>query len=772
MNPKKIHVQDYKEIEARGKRLEALINLSEQMREKDRRNPIPYNDFLYLISVYPELILRDIFQLFHDMVIHYAGSGVEEYPDHEESIGYLNYDSESLFVEGVDNPFFADRLFMNRLANLAKAIKEGSMRNHIFLFEGPPGSGKSTFLNNLLLKLEEFTATDAGTFYKTYWSLDVEKLGGYRHVDRTLSDIADEHDGTGLYSALAGPQQPKKDYQDNRVEFSCPRHDHPILQIPREYRKEFLDELISDEEFKEKLFYRKEYEWVLKDKPCHICKSLYDALLDTLGDPMEVYSMIRARKMHFNRQFGEGISINNPGDSLIQKPITNPTLQKILNELLKTDKLDFIYSDLAKTNNGVLALMDVKENNVERLKNLHGVISDGVHKVEQIEEYIKSLFMGIVNPEDKIHYENIQSFRDRVINVNISYILDYNTEVKIYKNKFGKQITQKFLPRVLENFAKIIVSSRLDKASPAIQKWIQNPNKYSKYLDKYYMLLKMDIYTGTIPDWLMDEDLKKFDRDIRKQILQASEKEGKKGISGRMSINVFNRFYTKYAKDEDLITMDMLKDFFSEQKDKEFQEIPDEFTNSLVDMYDYNVLQEVKEAIYYYNEDQISRDIRNYLFAINFDLGNTEYNEDTGDTIEITEDYFKNFEALFLGTTSTEGQRKVFREDVHRTYIRKTLAQDLRVKGMKLNETEQFKELFEKYSRNLKENALARYLDNENFRRAVKEFGTTSFNNYDERMKRDITRMIENLKKKFSYNEEGAKQISLYVLDKNLAKKY
>ena len=55
--------------------------------------------------------------------------------------------------------------------------------------------------------------------------------------------------------------------------------------------------------------------------------------------------------------------------------ITNPTLQQLINELFQTDDVRFRFSYLAKTNNGVMALMDIKENNVLRLKELHGIIT-------------------------------------------------------------------------------------------------------------------------------------------------------------------------------------------------------------------------------------------------------------------------------------------------------------------------------------------------------------------------------------------------------------
>jgi len=57
-------------------------------------------------------------------------------------------------------------------------------------------------------------------------------------------------------------------------------------------------------------------------------------------------------------------------------------------------------------------------------------------------------------------------------------------------------------------------------------------------------------------------------------------------------------------------------------------------------MYNCAVLQEVKEALHYYNEEQISRDVQNSIFAVNFDLGSKEKCTYTGEEIEMTEDFF------------------------------------------------------------------------------------------------------------------------------------
>lgn len=746
---------DLSELESRGKKLEALITLSNSMRDTEKREYVHFNDFLHMASEEPNLIFRDIFQYFHDMLHYYVPDGTDEYGNTENTIGFVNYDFSKLFIDGCDDPFFADRLFGNRLMNLVEGFKKGIQNNHIYLFEGPPGSGKSTFLNNLLQKLEVYNRTKEGIFYKTIWRLEIKKFNELQfneklnlHIDKNENDA-------------------KK-----FIDIACPSNDHPILQIPKEYRKDFLEELIPDKAFRKKLFTSKEYRWVLKDKPCSICSSIYNILLEKLGEPLEVFNMLHARNINYERQFGRGISVFNPGDEHFVTPIKEPTLQNLLNNLLKSDEVRYVYSNLANTNNGVFALMDIKENNIKRLVSLHGIISDGVHKVEMVEERIKSMFVGLVNPEDKVHYEKVKSFQDRIFHINIPYVLDYETEVSIYLNKFGDSIKKKFLPRVLENFGKIIVSSRMEPDSPAINNWIKDIDTYRKYLDENRLLLKMELYKGIIPEWLSEEDVKGFSKEVRKDLIEESEKEGKKGVSGRQSISIFNMFFTKYADDDDkLITMDMLKSFF-EENEKLNELIPDQFIDSLVDMYDYNVLQELKESIYYYSEKQIKRDILNYLFAINFEPGATENSAYTGDKIEITEEYFKNFEALLLGTLSTSEERKEFRKEIHNEYITYTVSYEIKLLKKEIHETKLFASLFEKYTRNLKENALTSYSQNDNFRRALIDFSTSVYNSYDSQVKTTISRMLTNLKCKFNYTTEGARQMALYVIDKKLDKKY
>lgn len=734
-----------------------------------RRSPIPYSEFLKALAERPAATVRNVFQTFHDMVKTYVGEGADEYPDDPESINYVCYDCRRLFVEGSDQPFFADRLFANRLINHVESMRRGSQQNKIYIFQGPHGSGKSTFLNNLLMRFEEYANTEEGQRLEIVWRLP-----------RNLISTRDEVSTLSVIEKLFEWQQNQEDQQveslkrrtpladeGSYIEVSCPSHDHPLLVIPKELRRTFLDELLGNDEFKWKLFTDKEYEWVFKQNPCTICTSLYNALIEKLGRPRRVLEMAFARPYLFNRRLGEGISVFNPGDRpLRQNVLANDMLQRRINGIFRdSNQVNYIFSRYAKTNNGIYALMDIKANNAERLIELHNIISEGVHKVEDIEENVNSLFLALMNPEDKKNIEDIPSFSDRIEFIKIPYVLDINTEVEIYRNIFGRHIDDSFLPRVLHNFARVILSSRMRPRSEAMLEWIGTPSKYDRYCDENLQLLKMEIYTGHIPPWLSEEDRKRLTSARRKRIIGESETEGEQGFSGRDSIKIFNDFYSTWAKPDKLIDMTALCKFFTKIRKEYDDPIPDGFLKSLLKMYNYTVLQEVKESLYYYNEAQISREIQNYLFAINFELGSVETCRYTGDRLTITAEFLEGIESKLLAPSAGKTAQLSFRRDTQHTYTTRTLTQEIIVEGKPITKTELYQSLNERYVYNLKEKVLDPLLSNENFRRAIKDYETEDFKAYDAKIRRGVEFLIHNLCNKHGYTQQGAREVSLYVID-------
>ncbi|QWV97681.1 serine protein kinase PrkA [Geomonas nitrogeniifigens] len=757
--------------------LETVIrHLSRTIVEHKSASHMSFEEFMQLVTEQPERMMRNIFQLFHDMVRSYVSEGNDEYPEDPESINFVPYDTRKLFVQNSDRPFFADRLFANRFLSHVADMKSGARQNKIYIFEGPPGSGKSTFLNNVLMKFEEYASTEEGRSYEVVWHLDRRVLGTFKEHQvnafvEKLSHLLDEyelesHDHIDTRALLRG---------GDVVEVPCPSHDSPLLMIDKAQRRAFFDDLFQNDSFKWKLFTEKEYDWVFRDSPCTICTSIFQALSARLDDPTDIFRMIKVRPYRFNRRLGEGITVFNPGDkSMKQNILTNDMLQRKIDLLLgDSNEVKYIFSNFAKTNNGIYALMDVKSHNAERLLELHNIISEGIHKVEDIEENVRSLFIALMNPEDERSIEGVQSFSDRIEFINIPYVMDLNTEVEIYRNIFGKHIDSSFLPRVLHNFARVIISTRMNVKSDALLEWIGDPEKYRLYCDENLQILKMEIYTGHIPEWLSEDDRKRLNAKRRKKIIAESEHEGDHGFSGRESIKIFSDFYSAYARKDKMITMNSLSTFFTRWHKELKESIPDGFMESLVHNYDYVVLQEVKEALYYYNEAQIERDILHYMFAVNFELGAVEVCRFTGEKLEITEEFLAGIERRLLGAKVEDEARFAFRQETQREYTGRTLTQEIMVEGKRAQDTALFQSLHDRYVFNLKEKVLEPFLENANFRRAIKDFDTEAFKTYDKRIRDDVTFLINNLSsEKFKYTKQCAKEICVYVIDNDLARKF
>ncbi len=737
--------------------------LDGKLKKREKGVIIPFGEFMTRTKNDPLHYLRNVFQLFSNMLYYYIDIE-DEYKDDPENINYKTIDCGKLFIENTDTPFFADLPLANRLLSFADSFKEGTQQNKIYIFIGPPGSGKSTFLNNLLKRFEEYTHRPEGINYEVLWRLDNEKISN-KFVP-VVKEALDEYFKKQSDHSPAHP-----DY----LEVPCPSHDHPILVIPKEYRADILNKIIKDDA-RLKIFFKKEYEWLFTANACTICTSIYDALINRLNSPAEVFEMLYAKRYYFNRRLGYGISVFNTADYEPKKVVfTNEELQRQLSLRFRDSNLiKYVFSRYARANNGVFAIMDVKGYNEQRFLNLHGIISEGIHKIEDIEENVNSLFIAVMNPEDKQKISSLESFKDRIIWINVNYILNYSEEVKIYLHSFGEQIKKYFLPGVLENFAKIIISSRLNFNSSAVNEWIKNPGQYSKYCDDNLFLLKLSIYSNKIPDWLSDEDRKKFDKTVRLKIIKESDKEGKTGFSGRESIYIFDEFYSSVkksngnninAEDKTQITMEDIRSFFKKH-DHYCERIPKGFIDSIIRLYNYNIMQEIKESLFHQNEERISKDIQNYLFASNYDLGEKLVCPYTKESIEITDQFFNTIEQYLLPNDSSVDSRKGFREEIA---VKVGMSIQQMSSSSELKDTAVYNELYLDYVNNLREHIFQPFLQYPAFESAIKEYGSPKFEVYDNRTKEEVTYLIKNLIEKFNYSKEGAKHVCLYVIRNKIA---
>ena len=304
-----------------------------------------------------------------------------------------------------------------------------------------------------------------------------------------------------------------------------------------------------------------------------------------------------------------------------------------------------------------------------------------------------------------------------------------------------------------------------------MKEWIGNPEKYARYCDSNLQLLKMEIYTGNIPEWLNEEDRKKLTAKCRRQIIAESESEGINGFSGRDSIKIFRELYSSQAREGALIDMKSLCHFF-ESREEWQKMIPDGFLDSLRRMYNYTILQEIKEALYYYNDEQIEKEIKNYLFAINFETGSRVTCPYTGDQLIVGDELFATMERCLVSSDSDVEKRLLFRKATQKQYTSQALTQELILAGRTLEETKLYQSLHERYVHYLKEKVLDPILKNENFRRAIKDFEGENFRTYDKKVREDVTFLITNLCERFQYTRLGAREVALYLIDNKISEDF
>ncbi|MEK7627103.1 MAG: serine protein kinase PrkA [Patescibacteria group bacterium] len=736
---------------------------------KQQKTILTFDEYLKRAKENPEHTFRNHFHFFHNVIKKNLLPEEDEDKNDPERIGFLEYDSSKLFETGFDRPFFSDTLLNNKLIKAAEAMYDSAQQNKIYIISGPPGSGKSTCVNNLLQKLEEEANSENEQRFEILWKIDKRCLG--KCVNKN--------------GAIACKMQEPFDanQEDNVLEIPCPSHDLPILVIPKAYRMRYMQTLFEDDKNFLAALGTKKYEWLFNDRCCTVCESIFWNLFDMLGLEATL-QMLYAQYYEFNRRLGKGITVFNPDDMELKNPIiSDATIQAELDELFKGNyKVHYAYSKYAMVNYGFYVLMDIKNQNENRLEQLHNILSEGIHKIGFVEEKVNSIFIAVVNPEDLTtkqvkSKESIlfgKSFQDRQEFIKIPYILDPEKEINIFRATNEHDFDKYFLPRVLLNFARIVISTRMRKEIKSLSEWIGNPVKYLKYCDKDLMLLRMDLYKATVPKWLLEEDKKKFNALTRRKIIsEAMETEGSEGCSGRDSVRLFYKFYSLHKESGKLINMSMLINFFKGKHEELVKTpIPDGFLDSLVKMYNYSVLQEIKESLFRYNEEQISKDIQNYLFAIFEDEGAEKICPYTGDKLKITDNLLVEMENKIAGKNITHEQHMNFRKNTaNRLSI--VLAQEIiGQKDKKITDTVLYKELRDSYFNVLKEKVLEPFWNNENFKRAIKDYGKKDFNTYDERIKTSISYLMKNLQEKFNYSENGAQEICLYALDENIIKQF
>ena len=102
-----------------------LKQLSRTIVEREKSKTFSFQEFMQLVAEQPDMMMRNVFQLFHDMVKTYVSEGQDEYPDDPDQ------PQGSALVVRTGEPVLAPDIPPEALESVARDERPERMRPHV-----------------------------------------------------------------------------------------------------------------------------------------------------------------------------------------------------------------------------------------------------------------------------------------------------------------------------------------------------------------------------------------------------------------------------------------------------------------------------------------------------------------------------------------------------------------------------------------------------------------------------------------------------------------
>lgn len=431
-----------------------------------------FQQYLDIVAENPK-VTRNAFQRVHDMVINF---GTTKYHEYKKEITRYNFFDDPI-SEGKDAVFGID-VHLMKLVNFFKSASAGyGTERRILLLHGPVGSAKSSIARLIKKGLEFYSKTDKGALYTYEW------------IDDSGSEI------------LGGQKF-----------FPSPMHEEPLKLIPKEVRKEFLEEINKGRKGDMKINIRGEL-----NPACRYIMQQY--MLKYHGDWNRVMQHIKVKRLVLSEKDRVGIGTFQPKDEKNQDSTEltgDINYRNIAKYGSDSDPRAFNFDgEFNIANRGIVEFIEMLKLDVAFLYDLLGASQEQSIKPKKFSQTdIDEIILGHTNEPEYRKLQNnefMEALKDRTVKVDVPYITRLDQEVKVYKKDFNpdKIPHMHFAPHTIDMAATWAILTRLEE-----------PKKSD--LTK---LQKLKLYNGkTLPG---------YNEDNVKELRKEATREGMEGISPR-----------------------------------------------------------------------------------------------------------------------------------------------------------------------------------------------------------------------------------------------
>lgn len=750
-------------------------------------------DFLDQVSEDPFKYTRTSFQLLNDMVHHFGSYKVEDCGD--EITRFKLFDDP--FNKGEHSIYGQDRTLM-KLISVISTIAESNGDERILVLHGPVGSAKTSMIRLMIEGLEEYSKTEEGAIYRFNWVFPFENTGqaiGFnqaKDVERMKS-----------YALL----------EDERLlaQVPCQINDNPLLLLPKRERREFLERLVESQGENIDLIPKK----VLEGQLCYNCQTIYNKLLTRYeGNVEKVLKHVQVEKMLLSEITKKGIATMQPEQNADgNAPIAlweNSGLQN-LSHILKGIELNKFDGKWAYANRGLMHLTDMFKKFERYLLPLLSALSESIVDFNGTQGFIDTVMVGTTNLEQLMKIrQNIENLalEDRLLEVDIGYVLKVSEEEKIYEKKFEragynrvKKDKSHVTPHSMEMLALWSVLTRLNRPLVGNYKGHGLNEKKLKLIEKMNPIVKAMLYDGKLHDSLLPSEKKElsdkyFQQLIRNEFVNDNvhTQEGIMfGVSPRCVQDLITRtisakelFEERRGLDKKCLDIqyifNSIKDTLTEGKEKFLQRpVPEEWAelkkrgflnfpiqfDQVINEYDRIIQQEIKDAIIGIEPELLEQKVREYVANAEAFINKKKVlNPLTNKLEDPDEGLMRWFEKRF---SISSKDKEDFRDGVLKTMANAYIEASINSKGKEIDLREVQSDLFEFFEEGLFADRLRQIrLDNSQILELLDTHGTPRFETLHQDKQELLENILESLKSNYNYCDECAPRTLKYALQRKI----
>lgn len=584
---------------------------------------LSFEEYLHLLSENPVNQLRGSAKYMADMMDHFGKSEVRTPGAAAGESQLFRFHVFDHVDNGHSRKVVGQEAVQTQIYRSLRTFHRQGINNKMLLLHGPNGSAKSSIIHAIMGGLERYSSEPQGATYSFNWIFPVER---YTKGGIGLNTYTATRESVSSYAKLPD--------EEVAARISCDLKDHPLLVVPLEHRRAFLEKLLGAAKVAE--LWPTLPSYLTRGDLCHRCKQMYEALLTANGgDYRKVLMHIQVERIYFSRRYRRGLVTIEPQlhvDAQYQQLTMNRSIAS-LPASLQSLNLFTLTGDLVEGNRGVIEYSDLLKRPVDTFKYLLSACESGNVNVGHSIAYLDTVMLGSTNElqlDAFKEFPDFMSFKARIELIRVPYLLSSSQEREIYEPELEHLTGEKHVaPHTSWTLALWAVLTRLKKPNS-----INYPPSVSTIVSNLSPLEKAKLYdSGEMPVSLNPEERKLLRATLRKlrdEYTNIPYYEGRMGASAReMKSILFDAAQNSdFACVSPLAVMRQMEEFVKRVSEYEFlkQDVKDgfhdsvEFINVVRNEYLSRVDHEVRDAIGLYDSRQWEDFLKRYVQHISLVL--------------------------------------------------------------------------------------------------------------------------------------------------------